>query len=145
MRKVTTEIRVDVGTSIQIMMYCIYCAGPMSMPTSSNGLSIMITQITTDATCMLLRFDYKMTVEKPFPNFSSNPNFLPLFAIGMKQATASLRGHYIPNPYWAGLFAKLRHTKGVTTVHPLGGCGMGETGQEGVVNHEGQVSKMEVE
>ena len=58
---------------------------------------------------------------------------------GMRKATEALKGDYIPNPLWGGMLAKLRNTKGVITVHPLGGCGMGETGAEGVVNHMGEV------
>src|SRR5262249_31972348 len=41
---------------------------------------------------------------------------------------------YAPNPTWHSL-----QTKSLVTVHPLGGCIMGETGAEGVVNHKGQV------
>ncbi|XP_072033112.1 cholesterol oxidase-like isoform X1 [Amphiura filiformis] len=58
---------------------------------------------------------------------------------GMRKATEALKGDYIPNPLWGGMLAKLRNTKGVITVHPLGGCGMGETGAQGVVNHMGEV------
>ena len=57
----------------------------------------------------------------------------------MRTATEALKGDYIPNPLWGGVVAKLRHTKAVITVHPLGGCGMAESGAEGVVNHMGEV------
>ena len=49
------------------------------------------------------------------------------------EITTSLGGTYVKNPIWTkGLGRKL------VTVHPLGGCPMGETGAEGVVNHKGK-------
>lgn len=61
----------------------------------------------------------------------------PLFRnIGetLQKATAPLGGTYVENPMqekWAGGSA--------ITVHPLGGCAMGEDARSGVVNHKGQV------
>lgn len=48
--------------------------------------------------------------------------------------TKNLGGTYVKNPTWNKLF---KHR--LTTVHPLGGCVMGESATEGVVNHKGQV------
>lgn len=56
-----------------------------------------------------------------------------------RSATHGLKGFFIPNPYWNGLVSRIRHTKGIVTVHPLGGCIMAESGKDGVVNHAGQV------
>ena len=47
---------------------------------------------------------------------------------------AGLGGMFIKNPLWTDLF-----DKSLITAHPLGGCRMGETGAEGVVNHQGKV------
>ncbi|MEM7553635.1 MAG: GMC family oxidoreductase N-terminal domain-containing protein [Cyanobacteria bacterium P01_A01_bin.84] len=52
----------------------------------------------------------------------------------IEQATRSLGGTKIPNPMWNKLFQK-----DLVTVHPLGGCPMGDDAQKGVVNHKGQV------
>ena len=50
------------------------------------------------------------------------------------EATKALGGTYIKNPTWS------RHTDhNVVTVHPLGGCVMGQDATSGVVNHKGQV------
>jgi cholesterol oxidase len=53
----------------------------------------------------------------------------------LEQCTKALGGTFVPNPTWAANI--LDNT--VVTVHPLGGCCMATTGQNGVVNHKGQV------
>ena len=58
---------------------------------------------------------------------------------GMESATEGLNGEFIPSPSWKGVIPKLKNTKGNITVHPLGGCPMGQNGEVGVVNHGGQV------
>jgi cholesterol oxidase len=52
----------------------------------------------------------------------------------LEQATAGLGGTYVRNPIWTEL---LGHD--LVTVHPLGGCPMGEDGAGGVVDHGGRV------
>ncbi|MGA2987972.1 MAG: alpha/beta fold hydrolase [Terriglobia bacterium] len=52
----------------------------------------------------------------------------------LKQATEALGGTFIHDPLWS----KLLH-RNLTTVHPLGGCVMGDNAEGGVVNHKGQV------
>lgn len=52
----------------------------------------------------------------------------------LERATQPLGGQFIPNPVWS---ATNEHT--LVTVHPLGGCVMGEDASKGVVNHKGQV------
>jgi cholesterol oxidase len=52
----------------------------------------------------------------------------------LKEETRALDGRYIKNPVWV----KAMHNE-LVTVHPLGGCYMGESIEEAVVNHKGQV------
>ena len=49
-------------------------------------------------------------------------------------ATGGLDGDYVIDPLWTKLFKK-----DLVTVHPLGGCVMGDDAAGGVVNHKGQV------
>lgn len=52
----------------------------------------------------------------------------------MEQASAALRGDYIKNPAWN------RWTdNALISGHPLGGCVMAASAEQGVVNHKGQV------
>ncbi|AFZ03359.1 alpha/beta fold hydrolase [Calothrix sp. PCC 6303] len=53
----------------------------------------------------------------------------------LTDATKPLGGTQIPNPVWSQVFKQ----KDLVTVHPLGGCIMGENATSGVVNHKGQV------
>ena len=52
----------------------------------------------------------------------------------LEKMTAGLRGTFVRNPMWLESLGR-----SVITVHPLGGCPMGESGRTGVVNHAGQV------
>jgi len=52
----------------------------------------------------------------------------------LHQSTKALGGVWVPNPIWTRL---LKHS--IVSVHPLGGCVMGEDAGQGVVNHKGQV------
>ena len=61
----------------------------------------------------------------------------PLFgkiSARLEQATKALGGTFVRNPIWMRL---AKHP--LVTVHPLGGCGMGEDAGAGVVNHKHQV------
>jgi cholesterol oxidase len=50
------------------------------------------------------------------------------------RATEALGGTYLRNPLWTDALGK-----SLITVHPLGGCGMAETAEQGVVDHRGRV------
>ncbi len=52
----------------------------------------------------------------------------------LRSATVALKGTYIPNVLWNKFF----HYD-LVTVHPLGGCCMGEDAASGVTDHTGQV------
>jgi cholesterol oxidase len=50
------------------------------------------------------------------------------------EAATALRGVYLKDPFWSKPF-----NDKLITVHPLGGCALGESAEAGVVNHKGQV------
>jgi cholesterol oxidase len=52
----------------------------------------------------------------------------------LRKETRALNGEYIKNPSWTSEL----HNE-LISVHPLGGCCMGNNAHEGVVNHKGQV------
>jgi cholesterol oxidase len=52
----------------------------------------------------------------------------------LQAATVNAGGTFVGNPAWSE-----RMGRQLATVHPLGGCRMGEDALEGVVNHKGQV------
>lgn len=54
----------------------------------------------------------------------------------LKNATKALGGNFIKNPSWTKLM-----DYDLVTVHPLGGCAMGENAESGVVDHKGNVFK----
>ena len=52
----------------------------------------------------------------------------------LQKASAAVGGTYLANPIWNQAFGQ-----DLVTVHPLGGCAMGETATQGAVNHSGCV------
>jgi len=68
-----------------------------------------------------------------WPGVGSQPNFESAND-RLMEATKALGGTYVKNPTWSKL---TNHN--LVTVHPLGGCVMGEDASSGVVNHRGQV------
>jgi cholesterol oxidase len=68
-----------------------------------------------------------------WPGVGSEPIFSEVNA-NLIRATNPLGGVYAPNPTWHSL-----QKKSLVSVHPLGGCIMGEDAASGVVNHKGQV------
>jgi cholesterol oxidase len=68
-----------------------------------------------------------------WPGVGSQPVFQKASDTLLK-LTAQLDGVYTKDPVWTKLFSKQ-----LITVHPLGGCIMGEDAATGVVNDKGQV------
>jgi len=68
-----------------------------------------------------------------WPEVAAQPVFARASEI-LGQALAARGGHHLKNPF------ESRITGGKpVTAHPLGGCAMGRTARDGVVNHKGQV------
>jgi choline dehydrogenase-like flavoprotein len=62
---------------------------------------------------------------------------LPVFARNdrvLQKASEAVRGNYVSNPLWSR-----SADRQLISVHPLGGCQMGQTGETGVVNDRCQV------
>ena len=68
-----------------------------------------------------------------WPGVGEQPNVV-LGNERLQQCTKALGGIWVENPIWTQL---LKHS--IVSVHPLGGCVMGEDAGQGVVNHKGQV------
>jgi len=52
----------------------------------------------------------------------------------LQAANDAIQGQFIPNPLWTEPLGKK-----LITVHPVGGCGMGDAAESGVLNHKCQV------
>lgn len=66
----------------------------------------------------------------------------PIFAAindRLRRAAEAIGSTYVKNPTWTEFFG---HS--LFTVHPLGGCPMGQTAESGAVNHKGQVFASDV-
>ncbi|MES2950536.1 MAG: GMC oxidoreductase [Pseudomonadota bacterium] len=77
--------------------------------------------------------DSKDQLRIDWPDVGTQPN-VEIGNARLNDATLALGGIYAPNPIWSDL---LKHS--IVSVHPLGGCVMGEDAKQGVVNHKGQV------
>ena len=77
--------------------------------------------------------DNKDQLRIDWPGVGEQENF-KLGNERLYQSTKALGGVWVENPIWTRL---LKHS--IVSVHPLGGCVMGEDAAQGVVNHKGQV------
>jgi cholesterol oxidase len=68
-----------------------------------------------------------------WPGVGNKPVFESI-AEQLRQAAAANGGIFVKNPAWPPLMPNP-----LVTVHPLGGCAMGDDAASGVVNHKGQV------
>jgi cholesterol oxidase len=68
-----------------------------------------------------------------WPDAGSRPVFEKISAT-LHAATAATGGTYVDNPMWSPAFGR-----NLVSVHPLGGCAMGEDAGSGVVDHKCQV------
>ena len=68
-----------------------------------------------------------------WPGIGSSPMFEQIDET-LEHAAEAVGGTYIPNPEWYEL---QKHP--LVTVHPLGGCPMGDTAETGAVDHTGAV------
>ncbi|KAF9105958.1 hypothetical protein BGX27_009389 [Mortierella sp. AM989] len=67
-----------------------------------------------------------------WPGVGSSRNFTRLDTL-LEPLAAAVRGTYVRDPLTAAF------DEAIVTVHPIGGCSIGRTGAEGVINHKGQV------
>ena len=65
---------------------------------------------------------------------SPEPDVIAGTARRLGDLTRAMRGRYVINPFWARLFGRRR-----VTVHPLGGAGMADRAEDGVVDGDGRV------
>jgi cholesterol oxidase len=80
-----------------------------------------------------LRLDRKGRIRVIWPEVKSDPIY-PTIDRAMKRQSEALGGNFVMNP--RTLFI---NGKNLVTVHPLGGCAMADSVQNGVVNQWGQV------
>ncbi|HEV2382786.1 MAG TPA: alpha/beta fold hydrolase [Terriglobia bacterium] len=89
--------------------------------------------MTHDNAAGRMTLDAQNTLVLSWPGVGDQPIFQRVND-RLKQATEALGGTFVHNPLWS----KMLHSN-LTTVHPLGGCVMGDDAAGGVVNHKGQV------
>ncbi len=83
------------------------------------------------------RFDLdafgKLTLSFTGGNLADHPVFQKIERI-LQQMAQGMGGQYVPFPLWSGLADRK-----IVTVHPLGGCPMGGSSTEGVVDTQGRI------
>ncbi|XP_071495555.1 uncharacterized protein [Diadema antillarum] len=73
-----------------------------------------------------------------FPGVGDEDNFKAIFEAARKAAT-TLKGELVASPIWKGVIPQVTGNSAIIAVHPLGGCGMGQSGKTGAVDHSGAV------
>ena len=97
---------------------------------ANNTQAYLVTTHEGGSGQMLLDHD---RLQIQWPHVGDQPIFEKVNAM-LADATRALGGSYRINPVWSAIF-----NKDLITVHPLGGCVMGDDAAHGVVNHKGQV------
>lgn len=69
-----------------------------------------------------------------WPGVASEAIFDTVNTEGLREATRANGGIFVPNPEWSDWLGKK-----LVTVHPLGGCVMGDDAEHGVVDERGRV------
>ncbi|MEO9801986.1 MAG: GMC family oxidoreductase N-terminal domain-containing protein [Reichenbachiella sp.] len=80
-----------------------------------------------------IELNEKNRVELNWPGVGREPIFEKANDT-LEKCTEALGGTYMENPIWTKAF-----DKDLISVHPLGGCIMGDNVESGVINHKGQV------
>lgn len=86
-----------------------------------------------DSSAGRLELDARARLRVRWPDAAREPAIVAMHD-RIRAATTANGGTFVPNPLWSSL---LRSS--LITVHPLGGCCMGEDASRGVTNHRGQV------
>ena len=100
-------------------------AGPYTGAIRNTQVYLVMSQDDGKGT---MRFEND-NVRLTWPGVGSQPNFQRV-SDSLLDATRALEGIYIRDPIWTNPLGKR-----LVTVHPLGGCAMGDSAAEGVVDH----------
>ena len=98
---------------------------------AANSTLIYLVMSNDDDSGKMLLEDDRLRVA--WPSAGKQPIFDKVNS-QLQVLTQTLDGVYTKNPVWTKLFSSK-----LVTVHPLGGCIMGEDAAQGVINHKGQV------
>jgi cholesterol oxidase len=98
---------------------------------ASNNTQTYIAQSHDDGAGRMHLVDDRLRID--WPEVGRQPNFERLDR-GVEAATAAHGGTHIRNPLWTD-----RVGRDLITVHPLGGCVMADSAEEGVVDHKCRV------
>ena len=104
--------------------------GPYHGPVNHTQTYLVMTH---DSASGRMSLDAQSNLALSWPGVGDQPIFKRVNE-RLKEATEALGGIFVHNPLWS----KLLH-RNLTTVHPLGGCVMGDDASGGAVNHKGQV------
>src|SRR5207245_2140604 len=104
-------------------------SGPYVGPVSRTQTFLVMSQ--DDAGGQLYLDEDRLRIS--WPGAGERPPF-PRDNAQLERASKALGGIFLRDPIWTKFFG---HS--LITVHPLGGCGMARSAEEGVVNHKGQV------
>lgn len=115
-----------------------YRQNPLNIESWLNGTDVALNHTQTYLVMSHDSAEGKLLLENDqlrinWPKVGEQPGFARINKV-LEAANRPLGGTFLPNPIWSALS---EHT--LVTVHPLGGCVIGDDAAKGVVNHKGQV------